>query len=135
MLIRREAWCEVGPLDENYFLFLEETDWCFRAKRAKWRVVYFPLVSITHFGQHSMRQQPARNLPHLYRSYCRFYREHHNTGMPGLLAIKTTFLLGAIIRIGLWRMRGRRAEHEAGRKLAYDMVNGYRQVIRELATF
>jgi GT2 family glycosyltransferase len=48
MLLRRVAVDEVGPCDENYFLFSEETDWCFRFREAGWEVVFFPGAECTH---------------------------------------------------------------------------------------
>ena len=48
MLIRREAIDGVGPCDEDYFLFSEETDWCYRFREAGWEVVFFPGAECTH---------------------------------------------------------------------------------------
>jgi N-acetylglucosaminyl-diphospho-decaprenol L-rhamnosyltransferase len=48
MLLRREAVEEVGYCDEDYFLFSEETDWCFRFREAGWEVVFFPGAECTH---------------------------------------------------------------------------------------
>jgi len=48
MLVRREAVDEVGYCDEDYFLFSEETDWCFRFRQAGWDVVYFPGAECVH---------------------------------------------------------------------------------------
>src|SRR4029077_14566400 len=42
MLVRRKAIASVGPLDEDFFLFSEETDWHYRFRAAGWRVVFFP---------------------------------------------------------------------------------------------
>jgi N-acetylglucosaminyl-diphospho-decaprenol L-rhamnosyltransferase len=50
MLVRREAIDQVGLLDEDYFLFSEETDWCFRFRRAAWEVVFFPGAECVHVG-------------------------------------------------------------------------------------
>jgi hypothetical protein len=50
MLVRRDAIDEVGLLDEDYFLFSEETDWCFRFRRAGWEVVFFPGAECVHVG-------------------------------------------------------------------------------------
>jgi len=50
MLARREAIIEVGMLDEDYFLFSEETDWCYRFHRAGWGVVFFPGAECVHVG-------------------------------------------------------------------------------------
>jgi N-acetylglucosaminyl-diphospho-decaprenol L-rhamnosyltransferase len=48
MLLRREAVAEVGLCDEDYFLFSEETDWCYRFREAGWEVVFFPGGECTH---------------------------------------------------------------------------------------
>jgi len=48
MLVRREAVDEVGFSDEDYFLFSEETDWCFRFREARWEVVFFPGAECVH---------------------------------------------------------------------------------------
>jgi N-acetylglucosaminyl-diphospho-decaprenol L-rhamnosyltransferase len=48
MLVRRDAIDEVGPLDEDFFLFSEETDWCFRFREAGWEVVFFPGAECVH---------------------------------------------------------------------------------------
>jgi len=50
MLARREAIEEVGELDEDYFLFSEETDWCFRFREAGWQVLFFPGAECVHLG-------------------------------------------------------------------------------------
>lgn len=48
MLLRRDAVEEVGYCDEDYFLFSEETDWCYRFREAGWEVVFFPEADCTH---------------------------------------------------------------------------------------
>jgi N-acetylglucosaminyl-diphospho-decaprenol L-rhamnosyltransferase len=48
MLLRRRAIDEVGECDEDYFLFSEETDWCYRFREAGWEVVFFPGAECTH---------------------------------------------------------------------------------------
>jgi GT2 family glycosyltransferase len=48
MLLRREAIEQVGECDEDYFLFSEETDWCYRFREAGWEVVFFPGAECAH---------------------------------------------------------------------------------------
>jgi N-acetylglucosaminyl-diphospho-decaprenol L-rhamnosyltransferase len=50
MLVRRAAIDEVGPADDAFFLFSEETDWCHRFRRAGWEVVFFPGAECVHVG-------------------------------------------------------------------------------------
>lgn len=135
MLIRRAAWEVVGGLDENYFLFLEETDWCMRAQHAGWKIVYYPHARVTHFGQASMRQEPHTSIPQFYKSYLYFYRAHHGSNSPGALALKGIIAVACIIRIGMWRERAARARDAANREIARGMTIGYRQTLSELGTY
>jgi N-acetylglucosaminyl-diphospho-decaprenol L-rhamnosyltransferase len=50
MLVRADAVEEVGGLDEDFFLFNEESDWCFRFRRTGWEVVFFPGAEVVHVG-------------------------------------------------------------------------------------
>ncbi|OGM05505.1 hypothetical protein A2125_00310, partial [Candidatus Woesebacteria bacterium GWB1_43_5] len=49
-LTRREVWDKIGYLDEGYFMYVEELDFCFRAKRFGWEVFYDPKHSLIHYG-------------------------------------------------------------------------------------
>ncbi len=49
MMIRRQALVEVGPMDERFFLYFEDTDWCRRFWQKKWRVIYLPEVKMHHY--------------------------------------------------------------------------------------
>ena len=56
VLLRRAAWNDVGPFDEGFFLYFEETEWCWRAKRAGWRIVHEPRAAVVHLGAQSTRK-------------------------------------------------------------------------------
>jgi GT2 family glycosyltransferase len=73
MLLRRDAVEEVGYCDEDYFLFSEETDWCYRFREAGWEVVFFPGAECTHVrgASHSGRLY-RENL----RGHLRFLSKH-----------------------------------------------------------
>jgi GT2 family glycosyltransferase len=53
LIARAEAAAQVGGLDERFFLYSEETDWCFRFHQAGWNVVHVPLMSVTHHTGHA----------------------------------------------------------------------------------
>lgn len=135
LMLRRAAWDQVGALDENYFLFLEETDWCLRAERAGWKIVYLPDAHIIHYGQQSMRQAPRKNIPQFYFSYLRFYRSSHGKDPVGVFLLKSIIALACVIRIGMWRERAVRARDAASRELARAMTLGYRETLRDLPSF
>lgn len=50
LLVRREAIEQVGALDERFFLFSEEVDWCYRFREAGWKVIFTPTAEVMHVG-------------------------------------------------------------------------------------
>jgi GT2 family glycosyltransferase len=76
MMVRRRALEEVGLLDEDYFLFLEETDWCFRMKKAGWKVYHVPQAEVIHFQGKSAEQDKKRAKVEYDRSRYLFFRKH-----------------------------------------------------------
>jgi GT2 family glycosyltransferase len=73
MLIRRAAWDDVGPLDEGYFMYLEEVDWCRRARARGWEVWQQPAAVAVHHGGAATRQQADAMFAQLWRSRLRYY--------------------------------------------------------------
>jgi GT2 family glycosyltransferase len=86
MGVRREATETVGLFDEAFFMYMEETDWCYRFLKAGWKIYYTPDVSIVHLCEGSSRLRNDRDRLY-YRSLRRFFRKHY--GYAGLL----TYLL------------------------------------------
>jgi len=82
---RREAIDDAGPLDEGYFMYFEDNDWCLRMRRAGWRVVYDPGVEITHIGGQALARNPAARRAY-DRSLRRFYAKHY--GRSARLALR-----------------------------------------------
>jgi len=78
LAVRAAAIAQVGLLDEDYFFFLEETDWCLRMRRAGWRIVHLPGVEIVHLQGQSKRQRPALAWVEYYRSMYTFFRKHRS---------------------------------------------------------
>lgn len=75
MMVRKSACLEVGTLDEAFFFFGEETDWCLRFKKAGWKVKFAPVGEIVHLGGASSRNSIRRDLM-LSQSLVRFHRKH-----------------------------------------------------------
>jgi GT2 family glycosyltransferase len=73
LLVRREAVEEVGPLDESFFLFSEETDWCYRFRQAGWKVLFFPGAECVHVGGAS---HGGRLFRENVRGHLRFLAKH-----------------------------------------------------------
>jgi N-acetylglucosaminyl-diphospho-decaprenol L-rhamnosyltransferase len=99
MLVRRSAWEEVGPLDEGFFMYCEEVDWCMRARELGWRILHVPAATVVHHGGASTSQVPAASLGHLYASRKRLHRKHRD--------MRFWRVVAAITRRGLQRERDR----------------------------
>lgn len=74
--VRRDVIEQIGGLDEGFFLYFEDVDWCRRMRAAGWQVVYNPTVSVVHLGGQS---QPARRIAnrHYSESLARYYTKWH----------------------------------------------------------
>jgi N-acetylglucosaminyl-diphospho-decaprenol L-rhamnosyltransferase len=102
MLVRREAIDEVGLVDEEYFLFSEETDWCFRFRRAGWDVLFFPGAECVHVGGAA---HGGRHYRENLRGHLLFFWKHRGPGE----AERARRLLLAALRLRATLFRGDRA--------------------------
>jgi hypothetical protein len=79
LFARSELLDRVGPLDGDYFFFLEETDWCERVRRAGWRVVYLPDAEVVHLlGVASKKRAPLATRIEFCRSRYTFFRKNRS---------------------------------------------------------
>ena len=76
-LLRRTAFDEIGPFDEEFFLFSEETDWCYRLREAGWKSFFYPGAEIVHVGGASWRAESATLFTEQVRGHLRFLAKHH----------------------------------------------------------
>lgn len=76
LLMRRAAWEQIGMLDPDYFMYTEEADWCWRARKLGWTLVYDPEARVIHLGGGSSRQASARMRAALYKSKLIFFQKH-----------------------------------------------------------
>jgi GT2 family glycosyltransferase len=77
MLIRRAVIDQIGYLDERYFAYQEDADYCHRARQAGWRVYYVPQAHIIHYGgRGGSRVEPYRSIVAWHRSYFLYYRKN-----------------------------------------------------------
>lgn len=77
MIIRKEVIRDIGILDERFFAYQEDTDFCFRAKKKHWRVIYFPGAVVKHFGgKGGSLEQPFKAIFAWHKSYFLYYKKH-----------------------------------------------------------
>jgi len=77
LMTRQEIARTVGGLDEGYFMYSEELDWCRRMKMAGWRVVYLPTAQVTHYQGKSSEQVVAQRHIYFNRAKLRYFRKYH----------------------------------------------------------
>ena len=94
MMVRREALDQVGFLDEDYFLFLEETDWCYRMKKAGWKIYHVPQAEVFHFQGRSAETDKMRARVEYFRSRYHFFKKNRGSWQWFIL------LVGLLIRLG-----------------------------------
>jgi GT2 family glycosyltransferase len=73
-LIRRSIIDRIGPLDERFFMYCEDEDWCWRVRQMGGRVVYLPDITVRHIKGGSTRQVHLRMIYHWHRSLLLFHR-------------------------------------------------------------
>lgn len=95
MVVRMDAIRRVGRLDEDYFFFLEETDWCLRMKRAGMRVVVVPEARIIHDQGKTAKRYPIRAKVEYYRSLVTFMEKNRGR------RYRTVFVGGLAARFGV----------------------------------
>lgn len=94
MIVRRDVLNQVGFLDEDYFLFLEETDWCYRMKKAGWKIYHVPQAEIYHLQGKSAERDKKRAKIEYYHSRYHFFKK--NRGILHWFIL----LIGLMIRLG-----------------------------------
>jgi N-acetylglucosaminyl-diphospho-decaprenol L-rhamnosyltransferase len=102
MLMRGEALRQVGLLDEVFFMYGEDLDWCLRFKQAGWRVMYFPDVIVHHVKRAASRRS-AKAQYEFDRAMWLFYKKHYRAAQSGLVDLLVRIGLGLRGGRALWR--------------------------------
>ncbi|UWQ16060.1 glycosyltransferase family 2 protein (plasmid) [Aliiroseovarius sp. M344] len=121
MLVPRPVFEKVGLLDEAYFVYSEEADWCRRIRDAGWRCVFAPVARILHLdgGSKSTSQIKSRMFVQMQKSKMIYVQKHH--GKLGVLVTRCIFVTSAALRgtvFGLLGVLGRNTEYQARVRLA-----------------
>lgn len=107
LMVRRDAIQQVGVMDEGFFMYCEEVDWCYRIKQVGWKIYYTPDAEIIHHGGQSTRQSAGPMLVQLHRSRDRYFRKHYGSVYAAIAR--------GIVRLGMAdAARKARCEAEAG---------------------
>ncbi|MBI4198891.1 MAG: glycosyltransferase family 2 protein [Chloroflexi bacterium] len=93
LLIRREVVDRVGLLDERFFLYCEDEDWCYRAKQAGWKIYYYPAARVLHYKGACRATRRYRPTYEWHKALFCFHRKH--------LAVRYPTLVNAIVYLGM----------------------------------
>ncbi|HUX86037.1 MAG TPA: glycosyltransferase family 2 protein, partial [Chloroflexota bacterium] len=125
LIVRSDVIQQVGPLDEAFYMYCEEVDWCFRIKQAGWKIYYTPDAEFIHVGGASSRQNVGPMFVELHRSRDRFFCKHYGAAFAG--AARAIVRLGSAAKSADARRDNRKGlidDAELTRRLAiYQEVN------------
>lgn len=99
LFVHRDVWDAVGPFDEGYWMYVEELDWCRRAKGMGYRIFFTPDARVVHYGKRAVAKARANVLPLGFRSHFRYYRKFD--GQAKELAVRLIALLQMGLRAGI----------------------------------
>lgn len=94
MMLRKETINEVGLLDETFFMYGEDIDWCFRIKQSGWKNYYYPKVKIIHYKGESSKKQSTRMIGEFHKSMLIFYNKHYKN--------QYIFLVTGLVYLGVY---------------------------------
>lgn len=121
MLVRKEAIQQVGMLDTRYFFYGEETDWCWRFKRAGWTTLYTPEPQIIHLGGKSSSQLTGNVMLQLIGSILTFMKLNRSTLTFTLSCLLTSAFF--FIRVPYWLINA--VMHKNNRKKSFATAMSY----------
>jgi N-acetylglucosaminyl-diphospho-decaprenol L-rhamnosyltransferase len=125
MFVRRAVYDQIGGLDEGFFMYSEELDWCYRAKQAGWQIVYLPTVQVTHYEGKSSEQVVAQRDIYFHSSKARFFRKTRGAFVAEILRafLLLMFVFQFAEEATKWLVGHKRA-------LRAQRVKGYWQVLK-----
>lgn len=103
LLVKRQVMEQVGALDEAFFFFGEETDWCRRMRDAGWRLMFAPVGEITHHGSASARKLNHRRDVLLSEALVRLHLKHG--GLAAAIPSYVLILSFNVSRAAFWSLR------------------------------
>jgi GT2 family glycosyltransferase len=123
LIARLEAVDAVGPMDERFFLYSEETDWCFRFWQAGWPVAHLPAMVVTH---HCGKRSGGDLMPQLTHSRLLFAAKHYDAGCR--FGIRAALALGHALRLAVFGaaalVDGKRLERARAERAGLRVVLG-----------
>ncbi|MBX3011096.1 MAG: glycosyltransferase family 2 protein [Caldilineaceae bacterium] len=124
IMVRREVILQVGGLDDAFFMYCEEMDWCLRMEEAGWGIFAVPTAQVIHHEGQSSKQVRWPAFIQLWRSRFRFYAKHER-----IYSRQYVQWVRGVVRAGLWLR-----ERQAHQRFALGAITGT-QLAEELAAY
>jgi N-acetylglucosaminyl-diphospho-decaprenol L-rhamnosyltransferase len=115
LLVRRQAADTVGLFDEHFFMFSEETDWCYRFRQAGWKVLFYPGAEFVHVGGATTAQNWGPMYREQLRGHLRFLAKHR--GRREAERARRLLVVSMRLRSLIFRGQRRRTSAEAAQWL------------------
>ncbi|SHK24285.1 glycosyltransferase family 2 protein [Tepidibacter formicigenes] len=97
MIIPKKIINEVGMLDEDFFMYGEDIDWCYRIKKSGYKIIYYPGAKIIHYKGSSAKKKRFKTIYEFHRAMYLFYNKHYKKEYNILVTF--TVYLGIIIKL------------------------------------
>ena len=96
MMIKREVFDDIGLLDESFFMYSEETDFCLRARQQEWEIYYYPDAQIIHIWGGMSDELPVNLFVELHKSLMKYCYKHHPSYYAHIE--KIIIIIGVVLR-------------------------------------
>jgi GT2 family glycosyltransferase/lipopolysaccharide/colanic/teichoic acid biosynthesis glycosyltransferase len=113
MMVRRSVYGQVGGLDESFFMYGEDLDWCYRIQNAGWKIYYLHKTQIIHYKGESTKRSDIDEVKRFYDAMQLFVKKH----------LSGSFLVQALLRMGILLRRGLAFGGKIGRPLLLAFVD------------
>jgi GT2 family glycosyltransferase len=95
MMLKRDVIDSVGVMDEGYFMYGDDIDWCYRIKNAGWNIYYYPASEIIHYGgRGGSRKMPYQNIYRFHMAMAIYHKKHNAKSYP--------WIVNMLVYTGIW---------------------------------
>ncbi len=129
MLVRADLIAKIGMMDEGFFMYSEEVDWCYRFKQAGSKIYFCPDVEAIHLWGGSSKAVKVESLLRLYKARVQFFRKHYGR-LPAAL-YKLILGFNALVRVGPGALYYLTRNNPASQQKHY----AFRQLLKAIPNF
>lgn len=133
LMFRKEILDKVGFLDENYFMYSEDCDFCYRLKKEKLKTIFYPYASLVHYGGqssllHNYQKVHSKTITrYLFKSRYYFFRKHYGRERELLLKIMYIiyFSISLLKNIIMFIKKNRQERISSAKTILHSVINKY----------